>query len=215
MTGRLVRPRCIFVPVLPLLAVLVLATAGCDLGAPQATPPLTPRTSSSSPTAQSRAPTQARPTAATTASVPVNQLHTGDLPDGGGSVQVTAISCWAPGECVAGGGYSPAAHLYTHSFLATRSGGHWHNAFTVPGLDDSLDGSGNAVPESSVTWIVCRTSGSCRAGGTYTDDLNAICLSCHTNAFVVDQVRGEWYCAIPVPGLGSLNRGDTASTRRR
>lgn len=144
--------------------------------------------------------------------MPVAALDTSDLPfGGGGSAYVNAISCWASTECVAGGGYTLDGHGYTHAFLAVESRAHWNKAFTVPGLDNSLDGEGNTVPDSEVTWILCRAAGSCSVGGTYTDDLNAICFSCHQNAFVVNQVNGEWYRAIRVPGLKALNDGDSAT----
>jgi len=43
------------------------------------------------------------------------------------------------------------------------------------------------------------------------DSADANVLSFHLNVFVVNEVRGEWYRAIPIPGLRSLNQGDSAT----
>jgi hypothetical protein len=186
--------------------VLLLTLSGCGTS----TPPLTPSTTLPTPTLSPPQATPAirpgQPTPATTKTVPVSQLDTGDLPNGGGQVQVMAISCWAAGDCVAGGGYSPPTHSYTNAFLASEESGHWSAAFLVPGLDGL-----NVGGDDTVTWVSCQGKGACSAGGTYCDDANAILTSLHQNTFVDDQIGGTWYRAIPAPGLRSLNQGDSAT----
>ena len=178
------------------------ALAGCS---GNAVPPLTPSEKTHTSPKQTALP---RPTSlpGTIASVPVRKLGIDSLPLSGGQVQVRAISCWSAGDCIAGGTYSPSGHTYTNGFLTAESGGRWSTAFLVPGLD-GLDVGGDA----EVDWVSCSQRGFCGAGGVYDDDVNAILVSFHLNAFVVNEVRGTWYRAIPIPGLRVLNKGDSAS----
>ena len=141
--------------------------------------------------------------------MPVGQLGIGALPDSSGKGQATTISCSSNGNCVAGGTHAQPDDdndAFGYGFLAAESGGRWGKAFLVPGLD-SLD----VGRDEGVTWVSCVRPGFCSAGGYYEDDSAAWCVSCHYDAFVVNDVHGVWFRAIPVPGLAKLNNRDLAS----
>ena len=193
------------------VVILCASVAACD-STPSATPPLTSGVTLTQPPQSSPAARPTQPAAGTVASVPVSKLGIDALPDSDGDGAVKTISCWSPGNCAAGGSYYRASPLggdgASHAFLAMERAGHWGRAFLVPGLDIISIAYGAGA---SLTFVSCPSDGSCSAGGYYVDFAQAICLSCHTNAFVVNQVHGQWYRAIPLPGLRRLNVGDDAT----
>lgn len=179
--------------------------AGCT---EQASPPLTPSVSTApvQPVVHQSRDATLTPSPGTLASVPINQLAISEI-GGNQGAEVKSISCWSPGNCITGGGYfwGPLGGATT-GFLATESNSQWKTAFLVPGLN------GLAVNQySEVTWVSCQQAGYCSAGGYYTDDPNAFCDSCHLSVFVDNEVRGNWYRVISVPGLRNLNQGDSAT----
>lgn len=145
--------------------------------------------------------------------VPFAPLDFKALPNSGGAVTVTAVSCWRKGYCVAGGGYKSyisdwfGDHQST-PFLAVKRRGRWGRAFDVPGVS-SLNGldTDSSGSNSAISWIHCFKGGNCSAGGRYSISLY---VGSGTGLFVVDEVRGEWYRASLLPGLGHLNVGKQA-----
>ena len=109
-----------------------------------------------------------------------------------------SISCAGPHSCAAGGAYAEGA-FRRQAFVVNEKNGVWRKALRVPG-SAALNLGGGAEVES----ISCATTGSCAAGGHYTDDAG------HYQAFVANKRKGVWRKAIPVPGLAGLNRGGMA-----
>ena len=113
----------------------------------------------------------------------------------GGNAVVTSVSCGSAGSCVVGGSYRDGRR-HMQVFVASERKGVWDTAIYVPGLP-ALNAGGNAA----VGQVSCNSAGNCAAGGTYTD------RSGHSQGFVVVERNGAWGRAIPVPGLGALNKG--------
>jgi hypothetical protein len=116
------------------------------------------------------------------------------------SVQVAALTCSAPGECLASGSYEPVNDTSLFGtgtpFLDVESGGVWQPAIDVPGLNTLGQGS----PELSVA--SCSSPGNCVVAGTF---LNASTLP----AFVATQTSGVWSNAVELPGLTALGLSST------
>lgn len=116
-----------------------------------------------------------------------------------GNAMVLSVSCAAPGDCSAGGQYSPSPGD-NEAFVVSDVNGTWGSAAEVPGTAN-LD-----VGESaSVSSVSCGSPGNCAAVGTYMDGGG------HEQAFVVNQVNGTWANAIEMPGSGTLNTGGYAA----
>ena len=79
----------------------------------------------------------------------------------GGDVQVSALSCGAPGTCALGGSYEDAGHA-SQAFVDHESGGSWRAALEAPGTA-GLNTGGAA----SVRTVSCPSAGACLAGGQY------------------------------------------------
>src|SRR5262245_59394988 len=79
---------------------------------------------------------------------------------GGG---VKSISCWAPGNCAAGGDYTDAAGNLA-GFVVNEANGSWGEAIDVPGL-----AALNLAERAAVETVSCFAADSCAAGGFYTD----------------------------------------------
>ena len=87
------------------------------------------------------------------------------LTDGGGSVNVTSVSCAVAGACVAGGQYEYAPEGYAFSgFLDDETDGTWGAAFAVPGLTTL-----NSGWDGTVASVSCASASYCSAGGSYSD----------------------------------------------
>src|ERR1041385_4835388 len=82
--------------------------------------------------------------------------------NGGSPGSVSAISCSAPGDCAAGGGYRLGR--YHEASVVSETNGSWDKAIEVPGMA-TLNRGGNAHVDS----ISCAAAGECAAGGHYTD----------------------------------------------
>jgi hypothetical protein len=92
-------------------------------------------------------------------------------------VSVNALSCAAPGNCVAGGYYQAgSAQGDDQAFITAESRGKWGNAEIVPGVT-TLEGSGS----SSLGDVSCTAAGDCVAGGYAGND-----------AFVITEKNGRW-----------------------
>jgi hypothetical protein len=95
----------------------------------------------------------------------------------GGSSQVAALSCTAPGDCVAGGGFQASASDQG-AFIADEVNGSWQAAREVPGTKP-------APNAPSVSGISCTASGDCSA---------------ILGSDIVDETNGTWGLAYPVAG---------------
>jgi hypothetical protein len=111
---------------------------------------------------------------------------------------IIAISCGAPGDCVAVGTYLDA-HTVSHAFEAEETGGSWGPAQPLPGMDQLTTGS--SAPDS----VSCSGPGECSIGGSYQSSDGA-----QQQAFVIDEHGGTWGSAQRVPGSAARNTGHFA-----
>jgi hypothetical protein len=115
----------------------------------------------------------------------------------GVAVSVNAISCPSAGNCgIAGNYYASTTNDAGQAFVADESDGTWTNVIEDPGTAQ-LNYDRNADTFS----ISCPSNGNCSAGGMYTDDYS------HSQAFVMNEVNGEWERAFEVPGTSGLDTG--------
>jgi uncharacterized protein CbrC (UPF0167 family) len=112
--------------------------------------------------------------------------------------QYLAMACASPGNCTAGGLYTPASAY--EAFVVDETNGTWHAIEEVPGTA-ALNSGGYA----SVYSISCASAGNCSAGGSYYTD------SPNIQAFVVNETHGTWRNAKEVPGTAALNQGGHAA----
>jgi len=110
------------------------------------------------------------------------------------SVGLTALSCTAPGECVAVGSYSAIVNGSNtiHPYIASEVNGVWGNAseVTVPGAN-----------LGQLEVVSCPSAGNCSASGEFYPTTN---LSVR-QPFVIDEVGGIWQTAQPVTGMTSAS----------
>jgi hypothetical protein len=116
----------------------------------------------------------------------------------GGIAGISSVSCAAPGDCSAGGSYSPASGP-GGALVVTEVNGRWGKAIEVPG-----SGRLNTGDEDEVVSVSCTRPGYCSAGGDYT------AANTKGQAFVVTQWRGRWGMAVEVRGSAHLNAGGDA-----
>jgi hypothetical protein len=121
--------------------------------------------------------------------------------NGGGSAQVSTVSCAFAGDCSAGGYYERSGGL--EAFVVTQKHGRWGKAEEVPGTA-ALNKGGIAQIES----VSCGSAGNCSAGGTYYRGGS-------TQVFVVTQKNGRWGKAEEVPGMAALNKHEFALAQLR
>jgi hypothetical protein len=109
----------------------------------------------------------------------------------GYNASVNSLSCWAAGDCIAGGMYTDK-YRHAQAFVALERKGRWGSAIQVPGTA-VLNAGGNAQVGS----VSCARTGACVAVGTYTD------LQMNTQWFTAVERAGRWRKAapVPVPGL--------------
>jgi hypothetical protein len=118
----------------------------------------------------------------------------------GGEANAVAVSCASADGCVAVGSlvHVAAGKSTTATYAAEEIGGTWHAARLIsapiakPGVQ--------AFP-SAVSCVL----GSCAVGGISTDAQG------HSQAFTVNEAGGTWGNATPVPGLATLNKGQSAA----
>jgi hypothetical protein len=110
-------------------------------------------------------------------------------------IEIGPVSCGAPGDCAASGGYTTAADALGTPFLVTETNGVWSAPTNVPGLAALATGG-----MSGVGHLSCTGPGDCTAGGSYMitpRDSSAW----ETAGFVIDEKDGHWGSAVPVPGI--------------
>jgi hypothetical protein len=106
---------------------------------------------------------------------------------------VTAISCGAPGDCVAAGVYGDGNRV-THAFAAEEASGNWGPARPLQDMDKLTTG------ESEPMSVSCSGPGSCAIAGFYdSPDFT------QRQAFVIDERHGFWGPAQQVPGTADRN----------
>jgi hypothetical protein len=79
---------------------------------------------------------------------------------------IFSVSCAPAGNCAAGGDYEDTPYG-TSGYVTSEKNGHWAPAVDVPGLRALDTKAGYGAWVSSVS---CPSTGSCTAGGDYTDD---------------------------------------------
>ena len=118
--------------------------------------------------------------------------------DHGGNAELGSVSCTAPGDCSAGGGYAASASIF-QAFVVDEIHGIWHTAITVPGITRLNHGG------ADITGNSCVSPGNCGAVGEYQD------IAGRTQVFAVTEVNGTWHHAMAIPGIAGLNAGGFAS----
>ena len=118
-------------------------------------------------------------------------------PDG-----INSLSCWSPGNCLAGGFYNSNGVL--HTLVGLQSNGTWVNlAFTeIPGITNLVGYDPSAA--TMIRSVSCVASGDCALVGSYTD------TALHTQVFdATKNASGAWF-AQTLPGSAELNVGGNA-----
>ncbi len=123
---------------------------------------------------------------------------------GGGDSSVLSISCAAPGDCAAGGGYGDYLGGYRpfgdrEAFLVSETNGYWGTAIEVPGIA-KLNSAGRAYVQS----ISCAAPGECTAAGIYEINGGVYGNLSFDRAFLVTETNGVWGHATKVPGAAAL-----------
>ena len=106
--------------------------------------------------------------------------------------QVDAVTCTAPGACVAGGRFTDGDGD-RRAFVATMTGGIWDTAVPL-----TYVGGENATAYARVNAVSCGASGECVAVGSFTD------VAGDLRAFVATMTGGIWGAGVPVtfaPGV--------------
>ena len=112
---------------------------------------------------------------------------------------VTAISCGAPGDCIAAGTYGDENRVI-HAFEAEEASGNWGPARTLPGMDKLTAG------ESEPMSVSCSGPANCAIAGFYdSSDFK------QRQAFVIDEHGGFWGSAQQVPGTADRNTNHFAT----
>jgi hypothetical protein len=112
---------------------------------------------------------------------------------------LTALSCGAPGDCVAGGNYLDAAGG-SQAFIVNEVAGVWGSATQV--FATQLLGSGL---NNELVAVDCPTAGDCSAIGGYADQQGNL------QPFVMDETNHTWSAAYEIPGVQALNDNVGAS----
>ena len=125
------------------------------------------------------------------------------------AVQVNAVACGSPGNCVIGGFYGERVgdgdSWDGSAFLDTERNGSWETAEDAPGTDALNKGS-----PAEITSLSCAAKGDCAGVGFYTI-VNFHSSSPVQNGFVIDERNGVWSTARPVPGLPVTNSSSADS----
>ena len=126
--------------------------------------------------------------------------------DTGGQPRIVSMSCGAPGDCALVGLYALKStsvdDIWWDPFLATETDGTWSAAREVPGYAALAA----YVPEYLLDYSVsCAGPGDCALIGNYYNAAD------QQQAFVLDQVRGSWGTARPLPGAGTYSGAGTVS----
>ncbi|HET7012489.1 MAG TPA: Ig-like domain-containing protein [Streptosporangiaceae bacterium] len=94
--------------------------------------------------------------------------------------ETSAVSCFSPGNCLAGGWYT---HNHEHPFIATETAGSWGAATVLPGVSQ-LPGFGSNT-SATIKSASCWSAGNCTVTGIY----NATDA---TQGFLAVETDGTW-----------------------
>jgi hypothetical protein len=123
------------------------------------------------------------------------------------SNSLASISCPAPGDCTAVGGYSDGAGSGS-PFVMDSSGGTWGAPQEVPGAE----GLGSPLPATAgLTSVSCASPGNCVAGGTYNPKSTTGAVD--EQAFLATETGGTWGQAQQVAGVAALDSGGWSNLR--
>jgi hypothetical protein len=120
---------------------------------------------------------------------------------------VTALTCTAPGQCVALGVFATNANsedsvpVQATPFEAVQKNGTWSEVHALRGL-----------PANAVAWVStvsCASAGDCSAGGYWLTNSGSEDNLSNDHAFVASEKDGVW-TAEGVPGLATLHSKDSA-----
>jgi hypothetical protein len=126
-------------------------------------------------------------------------LPTGiDAPAEGNISTVDSVSCYAPGNCTAGGTFTQDS-VVGEAYFVNEVNGVWGTVQDLPGVDQ-LNLSANA----NLSGLSCTAAGDCSATGSYEDGSEL------SQAFVDTETNGIWQNAMALPGINPLN-GDIGS----
>jgi hypothetical protein len=114
----------------------------------------------------------------------------------GGFAAINAISCPAPGACVAAGSFT-APYTRTRPFLVTQTHGKWGKAMALP----SVTALGGTYIES----LDCPSAGYCAAVGDGLGGYNQGATS--SPAFILTETNGTWAKAVRVTGTSAGTAG--------
>jgi hypothetical protein len=120
------------------------------------------------------------------------------LPASSGSfAAIGAISCPAPGACVAAGSFA-APHQQTRPFLVTQTHGAWGKAMALPSV--------TALGGTSIQSLDCPAVGYCAAVGDAPPVENLVGVPVST-AFILTEAKGSWARAVGVAGTTAGSAG--------
>lgn len=107
-------------------------------------------------------------------------------------VEVSAVSCAAPGNCSAGGIYSTVGSSagLDGTFVVNEVNGSWQDPIDVPGKSIFIYGAW-------VQSMSCASAGNCAVGGWYLDGADQF------QPFVDSEVNGTWQSYLTVPGAAA------------
>jgi hypothetical protein len=113
------------------------------------------------------------------------------------SAAILSVSCTSAGNCSAGGYYYQESPSEYEPFVISEANGTWGAALEVAAPINT-----GGFPQ--VSSVSCASAGNCSAAGEY-DAAPGI-----QEAFVVGETNGTWGASAEVPGIGSLNKGESA-----
>jgi hypothetical protein len=111
---------------------------------------------------------------------------------------VDAVSCYAPGDCTAGGTLTQGV-VVGHAYVVNEVNGVWGAIQDLPGV-----GALNEAGGANLSGLSCTGEGDCSATGSYSDGSELV------QSFVDTETDGLWQSATPIPGMNPLN-GDIGS----
>jgi hypothetical protein len=118
--------------------------------------------------------------------------------NGSGHASVTALSCPAPGSCVAAGGYQPAKGP-NQLFVASETAGQWQHAIQLPGSGRLITHDG-----SFIGGVSCASAATCAVGGTLqTTATGTRNGASGTRGFLAGDAGGRWGLYVLPDGIGS------------